>query len=65
MSALQQVHALPSSSQSPGSPRAAGQDSAPQRLLPRRSAEWDPYEVWRTRIKPPRDPAQAAWDWRR
>jgi hypothetical protein len=24
-------------------------------MIPRRSSGWDPYEVWRTRVKPPRD----------
>lgn len=32
----------------PGSPT--------QRMIPRRSSGWDPYEVWRTRVKAPRDP---------
>jgi hypothetical protein len=27
-----------------------------QRMIPRRSSGWDPYEVWRTRVKAPRDP---------
>ena len=65
MNALQQMHALLSSSHTPDPPRATAQNSGSPRLLPRRSAEWDPYEVWRTRIKPPHDPAQAAWDRRR
>jgi hypothetical protein len=26
-----------------------------QRMIPRRSSGWDPYEVWRTRVKEPRD----------
>ena len=25
-----------------------------QRMIPRRSSGWDPYEVWRTRVKAPR-----------
>ena len=25
--------------------------SASQRMIPRRSTGWDPYEVWRTRVK--------------
>lgn len=29
-----------------------------QRMLPRRSSGWDPYEVWRTRVKDARDPAE-------
>jgi hypothetical protein len=29
-----------------------------QRMIPRRSSGWDPYEVWRTRVKAPRDPAE-------
>lgn len=28
----------------------------PQRMIPRRSG-WDPYEVWQTRVKAPRDRA--------
>lgn len=30
--------------------------TAAQRMIPRRSSGWDPYEVWRTRVKTPRDP---------
>jgi hypothetical protein len=32
---------------------------AAQRMIPRRSSGWDPYEVWRTRVKAeaPRDSA--------
>lgn len=26
-----------------------------QRMIVRRSSGWDPYEVWRTRVKAPRD----------
>lgn len=26
-----------------------------QRMIPRRSSGWDPYEVWRTRVKEPRE----------
>lgn len=26
---------------------------ATQRMIPRRSSGWDPYEVWRTRVKAP------------
>ena len=29
--------------------------NASQRMIPRRSSGWDPYEVWRTRVKAPRD----------
>lgn len=29
-----------------------------QRMLPRRSSGWDPYEVWRTRVKATRDLAE-------
>ena len=25
--------------------------NASQRMIPRRSSGWDPYEVWRTRVK--------------
>jgi len=25
--------------------------NATQRMIPRRSSGWDPYEVWRTRVK--------------
>ncbi|MDE2262997.1 MAG: hypothetical protein KGL45_10775 [Gammaproteobacteria bacterium] len=39
-------------------PQAAS--ATPARLLPERSSGWDPFEVWRTRVKPPRDPA--AWE---
>jgi rRNA maturation protein Nop10 len=31
--------------------------SASQRMIPRRFSGWDPYEVWRTRVKEWRDPA--------
>lgn len=31
-----------------------------QRMIPRRSSGWDPYEVWRTRVKTPRDPLDEA-----
>jgi hypothetical protein len=27
--------------------------NAAQRMIPRRSSGWDPYEVWRTRVKTP------------
>lgn len=32
--------------------------TASQRMIPRRASGWDPYEVWRTRVKAqaPRDP---------
>ena len=29
--------------------------SGVQRMIARRSFGWDPYEVWRTRVKEPRD----------
>lgn len=29
-----------------------------QRMIARRSSGWDPYEVWRTRVKEPRDPEE-------
>ena len=29
--------------------------NAAQRMIPRRSSGWDPYEVWRTRVKAPRE----------
>lgn len=29
--------------------------NATQRMIPRRSSGWDPYEVWRTRVKATRD----------
>lgn len=32
--------------------------TAVQRMIPRRSSGWDPYEVWRTRVKAPRDPEE-------
>lgn len=31
--------------------------SASQRMIPRRFSGWDPYEVWRTRVKAQRDEA--------
>lgn len=33
-----------------------------QRMIPRRSSGWDPYEVWRTRVKATRDPAEERLD---
>jgi hypothetical protein len=57
-----QVQALQSPAPASNGPHAPGQNAAPPRLLPRRASGWDPYEVWRTRIKPPRDPAPAAWE---
>ncbi len=37
--------------------------NAAQRMIPRRSTGWDPYEVWRTRVRAaPRDPADEARD---
>ena len=33
-----------------------------QRMIPRRSSGWDPYEVWRTRVKVPNHPAAQALD---
>lgn len=36
--------------------------NASQRMIPRRSSGWDPYEVWRTRVKAPRNPAEEALD---
>ena len=33
-----------------------------QRMIPRRSSGWDPYEVWRTRVKAPRDPIAEVLD---
>lgn len=36
---------------------------AAQRMIPRRATGWDPYEVWRTRVKTPsRDTAKKALD---
>ena len=32
--------------------------TSPQRMLARRSSGWDPYEVWRTRVKAPREPEE-------
>lgn len=26
-------------------------DKSPQRMLPKRSSAWDPFEVWKTRVK--------------
>jgi hypothetical protein len=31
-----------------------------QRMLPQRSSAWDPFEVWRTRVKAAQDPDGAA-----
>lgn len=31
-----------------------------QRMIPRRFSGWDPYEVWRTRVKAPREHAEEA-----
>lgn len=39
--------------------------AAPPRLLPERSSAWDPFEVWRTRVRPPSDPAHPGWEPRR
>ena len=37
--------------------------NAAQRMIPRRSSGWDPYEVWRTRVKEaPRAPEDARLD---
>ena len=36
--------------------------NAAQRMIPRRSTGWDPYEVWRTRVKAPRPPADQDLD---
>ncbi len=37
--------------------------NAAQCIIPRRSTGWDPYEVWRTRVKDAsRDPADKALD---
>lgn len=33
-----------------------------QRMIPRRFSGWDPYEVWRTRVKTPREQAPAILD---
>ena len=35
--------------------------NATQRMIPRRASGWDPYEVWRTRVKEEsrRDPVDA------
>ncbi len=35
-------------------------DNAAQRMIPRRASGWDPYEVWRTRVKAPRETADDA-----
>ena len=37
--------------------------TAAQRMIPRRATGWDPYEVWRTRVKTPaRETAKKALD---
>jgi hypothetical protein len=36
--------------------------NASQRMIARRSSGWDPYEVWRTRVKAPRDQTDGARD---
>ena len=50
--------------QSPATSRAAPQESLTdptrQRMLPRRSNAWDPFEVWKTRVKTPQDPGGTA-----
>jgi rRNA maturation protein Nop10 len=33
-----------------------------QRMIPRRFSGWDPYEVWRTRVKAPREPESEILD---
>lgn len=33
-----------------------------QRMIPRRSSGWDPYEVWRTRVKAPCEPVDERLD---
>jgi hypothetical protein len=33
---------------------------AAQRVIPRRSTGWDPYEIWRTRVKAAREIAECA-----
>ena len=33
--------------------------NASQRMIPRRFSGWDPYEVWRTRVKAPSDEESA------
>ncbi len=40
--------------QSPATRKASHdplKDKSPQRMLPRRSNAWDPFEVWKTRVK--------------
>jgi hypothetical protein len=41
---------------------ASGALAAPaaQRVIPRRSSGWDPYEIWRTRVKAARETAESA-----
>lgn len=39
--------------------------NAAQRMIPRRSSGWDPYEVWRTRVKAPREQADEVLDFHR
>ena len=36
--------------------------NAAQRMIPRRATGWDPYEVWRTRVKKRPDPESEALD---
>ena len=35
-------------------------DQSRQRMLPQRSSAWDPFEVWRTRVKAGQNPDGAA-----
>ncbi len=42
-----------------GSPEALT-DPSRQRMLPQRSHAWDPFEVWKTRVKTPQDPGGTA-----
>ncbi len=41
-------------------PRGSLTEQSRQRMLPQRSSAWDPFEVWRTRVKTAQDPDGAA-----
>ncbi len=40
--------------------RGARTEQTRQRMLPQRSSAWDPFEVWRTRVKTGQNPDGAA-----
>jgi hypothetical protein len=50
----------PSRSTSRTASAATLTEQRPQRMLPKRSSAWDPFEVWRTRVKAGQNPDGAA-----